>query len=673
MNKKVAPIIAVVLLCLFMMFFWCCAAPAPKKAYVKEGKEYGKVCGLFRCRWWNYYERGLSFLDGKFLDEAVSDLNQALEQRDKDQRMARTYGMHFIDYFPHRELGITYYELGKFEQAKKELGLSINQFSTAKAVFYLDKVRKSLIEKMEKEVMPPKLALSIDTNEIWTRDDPIVLSGVAEDDNYVAGISIKGVPVFLEGSQKRISFSEPLKLAQGPHNIEVKAKNLPGKISIREIIIHVDREGPTITLEEVRVDKGSSKKKVSLKGFLYDESGVTGLSINGRAVDVSTGIEIPFTHELVADSGSLELATLDRLGNRTTASVPLASFSSGRSNVQLAFAGPGFEYYLMSGLFGAGDTNPPDIKFKGWIETQSVYLEKVYIEGKVRDESSIRSLTVNQIPVLRREGSFIFFSHMAGLKEGENVITIAATDEHGNKASRNITVIRKIPKALQLAERMSLTSFPFDQKGTVSDSCLAFQNNLINALVNRNRFRVIERDRLDVILKEQELSRTKLFDQSTAIDVGRLVAARSVITGDIIETRNGIEIVARMIDTESSEIIATEDVYGEVKGLPALMSLAEGMAIKFHRDFPLVGGVVIQKKGNHIFTDLGHEKIKLQRRLIVYKDEPVIHPVTGKQLGADSEIIAHGRITQVESEMSKAELTDGGNQAVNRNDKVITE
>ncbi len=673
MKKESILILSHIILCASMLFVCGCAAPAPDKVYVKDGKEYGKVCGLFRCRWWNYYERGLSFLDGEYFDEAVLDLNLALEQRDKDQRMARTYGMHFIDYFPHRELGVTYYEMNKFDEAKQELELSISQIPTAKAIFYLDRVRKSLIEKMEKIVTPPELTLSIKADEIWTRDDPIILSGYAEDDNYVAGISIRDVPVFLEGSRKRISFSERLELTQGTHSVEVKAKNLPGKITTRKVLFHVDREGPTITLEEMRVDKGRPEKRVMVKGFIDDEAGVTGLSINGREISIPEGIEIPFTHELTLDSDMLELAALDRLGNRTTALLPLTSISAGNAGVQLAFVGPDLDCYILSGLFGASDTSPPNIRFKGWIETQTVFLEKVYIEGRANDESRIKSLTVNDVPVLRREGSHIFFAHMAKLEVGHNIINIEAADEHGNKASRKITVTRKIPKALQLAERMSLTSFPFDQKGEVSDACLAFQDNLIDALVNRNRFRMIERDKLDIILREQEFSRTRLFDRNTAIKAGKLVAARSVITGDIIETRNGIEIVSRMIDTETSEIMATEDVYSEVKGLPALASLAEGMAIKFHRDFPLVGGVVIKRKGKSIFTDMGQDKIKLQRRLIVYKDEPVKHPVTGKILGADSEIIAHAYITQVEAEMSKAELTDGRDKTINRLDKVISE
>jgi TolB-like protein len=238
---------------------------------------------------------------------------------------------------------------------------------------------------------------------------------------------------------------------------------------------------------------------------------------------------------------------------------------------------------------------------------------------------------------------------------------------------KNITVIRRVPKALQLEERLSLTALPFEQKGTVSEVSLSFQDHLTDALVNQNRFQVVERDKLDLILQEQKLSRTELIDRSTALRLGKLVVAQSIITGSIIETRTGIEVVGRMIDTETSEILDTEDVYDERKDLPALRDLAEGMAIKFHREFPLLGGVVIQRKGKYIFTDLGLDKIKLQRRLLVYREEPITHPVTGKILGADNEIVGCAKVTQVLPEMSKAELIKGEAGAIKRLDKVITE
>jgi len=656
--------------------FWSCAGQPSGPTYIKDGKVYGQVRGAFRHRWWNYYERGISFVEGKFFPEAVADLKEAIQQRTKDQRMARTYGMHFIDYFPHRELGIVYYETGSLDAAKRELELSLSHFPSAKARFYLDRVRKGLIERLGIEASPPKLTLTLKTDEIRTRDDPVVLSGVAEDEHYVAGITIRGEPVFLEGSQKRILFKELLDLSQGRHTIEVVAWNLLGKITKRQAVIHVDREGPIVTFDELRFDRVAPRKEVRISGSVYDEAGVAHLSINGQPIPIPEGVDVPFAHKLAIEIDSLELVARDRLGSQTSASIPLGPGSSSRLPVLLACTDSdvrGLGGYFVAGLFGPRDTRPPRIRLKGWVDRQTVFLEKVYIEGQVSDESKIESLTVNQTPVLRRKGLHIFFSHMADLKEGENIITIEARDEAGNTASKKITVTRRVPTALQLSQRLSLTAFPFEQKGAVSEASLAFQDNLIDALVNRNRFRVVERDKLDLILEEQKLSRIKLFDKRTALRLGRLVAALSVITGSIIETRTGIEVVARMIDTETSEILATHDVYDEVKDLPALRSLAEGMAVKFHRDFPLVDGLVIEQKGEDIFTDLGQDVIKLRRRLVVFREKPMKHPLSGRVVGADNEIIGRARVTQVMPEMSKAELLRCKAEAIRRLDRVITE
>jgi TolB-like protein len=527
----------------------------------------------------------------------------------------------------------------------------------------------------------------------------VVISGLAEDEQYVAAIRIRGVPLFLEGSKKRIPFSEPLVLAQGHHTIEVEARNLLGKATKRQVVIHVDRQGPLVTIDELRIDETAAEKKIEISGFLYDEAGVSGVLINDIEIPIRPGVEVPFSKRLTVDTSVLELVARDRLGNQTSATIPLlgaakeisileetdtgkiASLKSAIRNPQFAIQNPLLLACadldacngLIAGLFGPGDTRPPILQLRGWTDTQTVYVKKIYLEGQVSDESTIASLSINQIPILRRKGQSIFFSYLTELQEGENSIVVEARDGAGNLATKKISVFRRVPKALQLAERLSISVIPFEQKGAVSEASVAFQDNLIAALVDRDRFRVLERDKLDLILREQKLSRSDLIDRSTALRLGRLVAAQSIISGSIIETRAGIEIVARMIDTETSEIMATEDVYDEAKDLPALRSLAEGMAIKFHREFPLLGGLVIQSKGKQIFTDLGKGKIKLQRRLIVYREEPIEHPVTKKVLGADNEILGRARVTQVLPEMSRAELLDDKGDTIKRLDKVITE
>lgn len=613
-------------------------------------------------------------MEGQFHQEAISDFASAIDQRKKDQRMARTYGMHFIDYFPHRELGIVFFEVGNLEQALRELELSLDQYPTSKTRFYLDRVRKGIIQQEGKEVVPPSIRLDMETNEIWTRDDPVFLTGTVEDENYVSTVSVRGLPIFMEGSEKRVTFREKLRLSQGRHLIIILAENLGGKTTRRSVLIHVDRQGPLITLEEISREQAHQGKTIKVRGSLYDEAGVVQFAINGIAIPIKKDTEIFFEETVTADNNLIEVFARDTLGNETVASIPIGrKILSSSESVLLACSDCDLSGDLMAAIFGPKDTRPPEIKLKGWTNEQTVYLEKIYIEGQVTDEKKIVELTVNNAPVLKREGRLIIFGYFVELQEGENLISIKSTDEAGNMTVKKIIIRREIPAALKLDQRMSVSIMPFELRGIISDAGLTFQDNLINSLIHRDRFRVLERNLLETILEEQKLSRTKLVDQSTALKLGKLMAAQSIITGSIVETRNGIEIIARFIETETSEILDTEDIYGEGKDFVAFRELAEGMALKFHRKFPLVGGIIIDKKGNYIITDMGEEKIGIQKRLIVYREEPVVHPITAKVLGADSEILGRARVKQVSPEMSKAELVDQKGPQVDRLDKVITE
>ncbi|MCG6881665.1 MAG: hypothetical protein LJE96_21285 [Deltaproteobacteria bacterium] len=642
--------------------------------HISDGKTYGKVQGSFRGRWWNYYERGLSYADGRFFEEAARDFRTAIQKREKDQRMARTYGMHFVDYFAHRELGIVYFRMGDLEEAKKELTLSLNQFSSAKAGFYLDRVRKGLIEKTGRDIAPPTLRLDIEKDEVWTREDPVLISGTAEDENFVSEVTIQGAPLYLGGSKSQVSFKEDLALDQGPHTIEVVAQNLPGKTSRRHVLIHVDREGPLIVLEDVYTDPNGPGGLATIKGSAYDEAGITHLTLNGAQIPTKGRREVSFSKKLPTHLPGVDLVAVDRLGNRTSAYIELNAPSTRRKPLMVACRDIDGSGLLMAGLFGPKDTRPPEISIKGWTDSQTVYLEKIYLDGHVVDENSLERVTLNDKPILIRKGKRIFFNHIVKLKEGQNSLTIEAVDDAGNKASKKIMVTRIVPKPLQLAERLSLAVFPFAQQGTALEAGLSFQDNLIGALVEQGRFRVVERDRLDLILEEQKLSRTKLADKKTALRLGRLIAAQTILSGNILETSTGIEIVGRVIDTETSEILAVEDVYDEIKQHQALKTLAKGMAIKVHRRFPLVSGTVIKQEGNTILTDMGKGKIDLQRRLVVYEEESIKHPLNGRPLGMDCHIRGHARVIQVMPEMSKAEMVERSSCALIKPlDKVISQ
>jgi hypothetical protein len=128
-----------------------------------------------------------------------------------------------------------------------------------------------------------------------------------------------------------------------------------------------------------------------------------------------------------------------------------------------------------------------------------------------------------------------------------------------------------------------------------------------------------------------------------------------------------------MIDTETAEIIAIEDVYSEARDLPSIKGLAQGTAIKFHLDFPLVTGDILEALKKDVLFNIGKKRLGFNRRIIVFKETPVIHSETGHCLGTNSEIIDHARITQIGNELSKAEMYDGRSLKTDHTYKVITE
>ena len=315
----------------------------------------------------------------------------------------------------------------------------------------------------------------------------------------------------------------------------------------------------------------------------------------------------------------------------------------------------------------SGDTQPPHIELQDLSDNNRVYTDKIYIAGQVTDEHDIETLKLNNTSLIRSPGRSIFFSHLVKLSEGENIITIEATDEAGNSAKKNIAVVRETLSPSQLPpsvmkHRMRIAVYPFEQKGVVSEESGLFMDLIMMAFQKQKRFQLTDRALMDRILEEQKLSITQFIDQDTALKMGRIMSAQAIITGRIVETETGTEMVGRMIDTETSKIMATEKIYTASRGLEALTFLAESMAVQFHNDFPMLRGVVIKRKDRYIFTDLGRKTLPLRGRLILYREND---PET------DNTVLGYARIIQVLPGMSKAELISGRIDEIRELDRVV--
>lgn len=131
--------------------------------------------------------------------------------------------------------------------------------------------------------------------------------------------------------------------------------------------------------------------------------------------------------------------------------------------------------------------------------------------------------------------------------------------------------------------------------GTNVDIGKGISDMLIDRLVNDGTYRVIERNQIDKILNEQNFSNSNRADPSTAAKIGHILGVDAVIVGDITQfgrddqNRNigamagkwgsglglgglgthkakaEVAITARLIDTNTGEILASATGKGESK------------------------------------------------------------------------------------------------------------
>jgi len=648
-----------------LLFTLCGCKTTQQVAKVKDGQEYGVTEGLFRHNWWNYYERALSWADGKFWAEAENDLNEATKRRKNDQWRARTYGMHFVDYFPHRELGVVLYQQGRIEEAIRELELSLSTETSSKAQLYLDRARKALIKKSRMDKTAPQITLESPAPLSLTNAFKVTVQGIAQDDTYVEAITIGRNDYRIDVSSQTVSFSMEAPLKPGLNQIPVKATDLSGKTSRTIITVNVDRLGPVLQIDEPNEGDPISGNSVTLKGIASDNFGLEKMVVNGAdyPFDGSNEIELDVTVQFQGRDDQLHIELQDKAGNRTKATIGLARQMDKASKAAREIAGK--------------DANAPIIRLRDLGEEQVTHLDQYFIEGNIRDDSKVTGLLIDGEQILRKPARNVYFSHLVGLNKGENRITVKGMDAKGNESVATAKIRRDILKVRQTGSRLRVGVSEFKRKSIGRDRQLShgFEDLLSSNMVKRARFSAIDRRDLKAILEEQRMSQTGLVDEDTAIEVGKIAAADGMLIGSVLERENSIEVYARLLDTETSEVYAVVDVYGEDIDINALRELCKGMDLKLTDALPVVEGMVVSVEGKELITDLGEKmRIRSGMKLIVFQiGDPVKHPATGKTIGLSVKELGQARIKAVMDEMSYAGLESAADRdAIRPMQHVIT-
>jgi hypothetical protein len=220
------------------------------------------------------------------------------------------------------------------------------------------------------------------------------------------------------------------------------------------------------------------------------------------------------------------------------------------------------------------------------------------------------------------------------------------------------------------------------------------------------RFGVIEREKLDMILKEQGLATSGALDQQTAAQVGKLLGVRYILTGGIdkfaINTTKGgfggiggsytkaeSTINMRFIDTTTGERLVSIAADGDVKkgggmfkgaslsreaewgiASEAIEKASKAIVEKFVSGDYLerfsAGGVmgggegkIIKVEGGKAWINMGSVSgIKVGDTYDVYSmGEPLVDPDTGQVLGVDETKTGSGEVVEVSERFSIMTVT----------------
>ena len=683
--------LCIILLCVMYCFLSSCAVEKGK-VYEKDGRLYGETEGLFKAKWDDYYLRGLSYSVGGFWEDAASDFMVAMQKRGNDQRRSRTYGMHFIDYFPNRELGIAYFNLGKFKEAMHFLEVSLASVESARAKFYLNRARKAWLDETGLDTIPPAINVKFPPPVYRTSSFSISVQGTARDDFFVSNIIFNGKPSRLELSRKEVLFKEEFSLHPGKNVITLQSEDILGKTSAPVTIqVKVDREGPLVFLEV----EEKSRNSLKVMGAVYDKSAITRISLNGRELIFEKSRLVTINERFVIHNikagAPIQFEAEDVVGNKTTGHLQAVSPKNSASILsypRIAFAKSAYNPASLPIM-----TLPQlsGINLKGLRDGQTTFFATISVEGNVRAEKGICDLSINGQSLLslendtsatlflkllkEKKGRPLAFSKTIKLTEGDNTIITAFVDTAEKVTEKTITITRKIPRVRQMDSRMKVAIFPFTEKRKGKESLRNYVYTfLTHSFVDQKRFNLLGRTDLNRTIKKQQISQDALFDQKTAFHLGRLMGTETVLIGDITASEKSIEILARLVDNETSIVLAEEDLYWEGNLNAGFREVLDGLALKFKQHLPLCEGAVIDEKSDTATINLGDDQsIRQGMRFLVFRDsDPTYDPVTGKNLGRDTEILGLLYAKEIAQEFSKTDILEKfSERGIRTGDKVI--
>lgn len=626
--------------------------------------------------WWDYYNRALERIEARDWPGAEADLHETLRWRKEDSPSARTYGVHLLQYYPNRELGVVLHETGRFGEAVEALERSLSTVRTARAAYYLNAARRELLRRTAPETDPPTVVIESPPEPYTTGELELVWRGKANDSSNVSELVVGAVRVPLEVAVQEVPFEVTLPLLPGVNEVVIAAQDLLGnrRRVVRTVV--VDRQGPVLALHRLSVERDSIPPRVRIEATAHDANGVAQVRLYGAplALEGAQDVTIEQTLSVPPGKATLDLLLRDGLGNENHVLLDLDA-PPRWGMLERHLSSFRFCSIVPAPLLLASAGEEPEIELLRMPGQRPVYLDRYPVHGVAGDRTGIAAVSVNGYALDLPRGTSLMFSYTVPLRGGMNEIVASATNTRGLAACARGWIRREDAATMYHDHHLAVAVPAFVCEATDPHAQMLRQY-LLEHLVGEGRFQLVERLDLEQVLAEHRISRSQLADPHARLPAFGLRAADLLLVGHVIRGRGACTALMTAIDTAGGERLWQGDAFHPDPDVPQLRRMAEDLYLQLKDRFPLVEGSVAKVRSRDLLVTLGHlQQLRPGMVLFSYRLGPALFdPDTGMDLGREPIDLGRLRIQKVvEDRLSAARPVDASaTSGFLPGDRVIT-
>ena len=610
---------------------------------------------VFLGNWWDYYNRATRKIDSGDLAGAEEDLRKALTYRDGDDPNARAYGVRFQEYYPHYELGLILFDKGQYAEALTELKTSLKNAPLDETYFYIHEAQRQVTRRNGSDNQAPELMLQEPLSGLVTNRSSILFKGVVRDDIYVDEIIVGGRSLLIDKAQSEIEFETEVVLEAEENSIEVTVVDLVGLATTLTVDIRVDRAGPILSLESVRLQAGN--RGVQVRGTCLDPSGVSSLIVNGIRVPIPEGAtDFRLDQEIPIQDPNLpvRIELLDGFGNSTVAdidpTVRVGQAPGLKDRVQVAAVD--FKPAYLAQVRPAG----PRIDLEGLRSGDKVFMDEVYVDINIKDPKGVKEVLCNSDLSEVETGTDITFGyHWMNLKDGTNTMEIRARNNENLESLETVSVTCELP--IDTGHRLRLAIDWMEGTGVDSGPQVrqAVERFLAGAIADRGRFIVLPREEaLKATLQEIEIASSPLVDSSFAPQEGSLLTADVILTAGLHQYDNILFLEMDLTHVQNRRLLCQVDQRVVDKhSRDSLREIAYFAALRLEHEIPIVMGDVREVQSNYYRSTLTKaDRVVSGLQVVLFRLGPEEFLRNGRPVGRPPNYLGPLNIAQVQRDFT---------------------